>query len=821
MFTLSAITACSLSDKNGEDSIAFVLDTKPRSRSVTLTWTNTGAQSFNLYFFNEPDCAIINYTSCDGGTRVTDVKSPYTVNGLTNGQNYWFKVESVANDGNATSNEAGARPNPLKPNSTVLATAVGDDGTVYLGGKFTGFGIVTGGGVSLSTKTGRPGLFPVVVGPIFAAVTDGAGGYYIGGGFTLVGGQRRNHLAHILANGTLSAWNPEVDNEVTLLAVSGGTVYIGGKFSRINDQSRRYLAAIDASGNVTDWNPNLVGSETAEISRVVALAVSGNSVYVSYGLASSDNYRVTAIDANNGADVTWSWKTLGMATALAVSGNTVYIGGFFSALVNTLTRDRVERYNLAAVDLNGNLTAWDPHADGGVNTLAVFGNTVYVGGQFRGFGRGLGQRYDYRPLLAAIDLDGNVTDWNSGNPITHGIQPLSHGIEGTVLDLAVSGDTVYVGGTFTKFDEGRVERNRLVAIDLDGNITAWNPNANGRVSVLAASNDTVFAGGDFDVVGEADLKRNHLGAIDSEGNLTAWNPNANNAVYALKASGGIVYAGGDFTAFNEGSVTRNRLAAIDLSGNVTGWNPDSNGTVRDLAVSSGTVYAAGDFTAFNEGDVRRNKLAAFDLDGSATAWNPSPNDTVHALTVSNGTVYAGGSFTAFYDGSITRNHLAAIDLDGNITAWNPEANREVYSLAVYGDTVYAGGRFTTIRGVPRDLIAAINLDGQATEWNPGRDTYYRSDYLPYYSDPVYTLVVTDDTVYAGGASEACHCVLAAFDRHGANGSYSPTIWRSIDPNKMNVSGSAATLGFSGGKLYVGGSFTYLNGDFAPYLSVIQ
>ncbi|GIW09479.1 MAG: hypothetical protein KatS3mg061_0536 [Dehalococcoidia bacterium] len=68
------------------------------------------------------------------------------------------------------------------------------------------------------------------------------------------------------------------------------------------------------------------------------------------------------------------------------------------------------------------------------------------------------------------------------------------------MALAVSGSTVYVGGLFTSV--GGQARNYLAALDAaTGNVTSWNPNANGSVYALAVSGSTVYVGGDFTSVG--------------------------------------------------------------------------------------------------------------------------------------------------------------------------------------------------------------------------------------------------------------------------------------------------------------------------------
>jgi hypothetical protein len=46
-----------------------------------------------------------------------------------------------------------------------------------------------------------------------------------------VDGLARSNLAHIRADGTVSAWNPGVQGTVDALARDGSTVYAGGAFT--------------------------------------------------------------------------------------------------------------------------------------------------------------------------------------------------------------------------------------------------------------------------------------------------------------------------------------------------------------------------------------------------------------------------------------------------------------------------------------------------------------------------------------------------------------------------------------------------------------
>ena len=93
----------------------------------------------------------------------------------------------------------------------------------------------------LNAQTGRLASpdFPIVVGSVAATAPDGAGGWYIGGTFTQVGGVPRSNLAHILANGTVDpSFDPGADAFVSAIAVSANAVYAGGGFTVVGGQVR-------------------------------------------------------------------------------------------------------------------------------------------------------------------------------------------------------------------------------------------------------------------------------------------------------------------------------------------------------------------------------------------------------------------------------------------------------------------------------------------------------------------------------------------------------------------------------------------------------
>jgi hypothetical protein len=679
--------------------------------------------------------------------------------------------------------------------------------TLYVGGSFTAVVESYAYGISLDSLTGKAPdgfTYEEINGPVYAAVSDGNGGWYIGGDFTQVGPYTRNRLAHILATGEISPWNPSASSRVNALAVSGSTVYVGGYFTSIGGQARNRLAAIGTDGSLQSWNPNANGI-------VTALAVSGSTVYAGGWFTSIGGVarkRLAAIDISNSCLTayspsclqSWNPNANDIVYALAVSGSTVYAGGSFTCFGNcssgTEGADKWTRNRLAAIGTDGSLQSWDPNANSYVVALAVSGTTVYVGGGFTQIGCNTGCSITGGPFtrnrLAAIGTDGSLLNWNPD--VAGGVSP-------RVNALAVSGPTVYAGGEFTNI--GGTTRNYLAAIDIGGTcltlynsscLQTWNPRLNDTVYALAMSGSTVYAGGDFTTI--RGQTRNRLAAIGTDGSLLAWNPDANDEVDDLAASGSTLYAGGDFTSI--GGMPRNKLAAIGTDGSLQAWNPHAGGPVHALAVSGTTVYVGGQFT--NIGGATRNRLAAIHTDGTLLAWNPNANSYVVALAVSGTTVYAGGAFTqigcntgcSITGGPFTRNYVAAIGTDGSLQSWNPNAGGAVDALAVSDSTVYVGGNFTSIGGTTRNRLAAIDTNGTLLAWNPN------ASYV------VSALAVSGSTIYAGGyfinIGGAPRSRLAAIHTDGTLQTWDP-----------NADGSVRALAVSGSTVYAGGAFTRIGG----------
>jgi hypothetical protein len=636
------------------------------------------------------------------------------------------------------------------------------DGILYLGGSFTEVGPPTGCALSFDATTGAALGIPRVDGIVRAVAPDGAGGWYVGGDFTRVGGLARSYVAHIGPDHAPSAWDPGASGPVHALVVDGDRVLAAGKFTSIGGQPRNRIAALDAvSGAATAWNPDANGA-------VLALAVLGGTVYAGGSfttIGGVPHENVVALDRVTGAPKPgWAFETDGAVRAIVADGDRVYIGGDFLstatethqhvAALDTTAGVPVPGWNaqangsvhalalgagvlyaggtfgnvsgqarsrLVALDLaTGAVTGWNPNAGATVFALLVSGATVYAGGDFGLIG---GQP---RRFLAALDATtGSASAW-SPRP--------NHG----VYAIAVAGSAVYAGGAFTSA-AGQVRRG-AAAIDLStGHVTPWNPDVIGTVNDIDIAGNVVYLAGGFLMVGG--VPRNCLAAVDrTTGALSAWAPGPNANVFDVLVDGSLVYVAGLFTTI-AGS-PRGRLASVDVAtGFASPWNPDANGAVRAIAMDGGVLYASGDFTTI--GGQPRGGLAALNTTtGLATSWDANPSGSVLALLPHDGLIYAAGDFGAI--GGETRFGLAALDpATAEATPWNPDVNGLVEAIAVSGGTLYAGGAFPTVGGIPHADLAAIDLaSGAAIPWIAGTD------------QRVLALAIAGDMVYAGGLFES-------------------------------------------------------------------
>ncbi len=604
-----------------------------------------------------------------------------------------------------------------------------DGNHVYIGGEFDYVGPATGAATLADKQSaGVDFSFPRIDGEVYAAVSDGQGGWYLGGLFDKVRwmGQvyERSNIVHVRSDRSVDLdFAPVVNGTVRALARVGVFLIVGGDFSEVGGEFRNNLAALTLdNGTLQPWNPNPDGP-------VYALAAYGTNpnptVFVGgdFSQIAGQNRRSLAQLQVNGLGQVTAFNTTpddGMVYALLVREDPqgtplLFVGGEFSQFGGQ------PRFNAAAVGLVGNnpVFPWAPDPNAPVYALNIGQSQekVYMGGAFT---QVQGQERRYAAAVAAAQ--GALLDaWNPNpNGVVHAIGRTDNPVE-----------VLYLGGDFTRVGvgAGAQTRNRAAAFTPAGGLLPWNPNVGESVRVLIGDNtQQLFVGGLFSSIGgqaRKNLARLHVqtGIPDPD-----WRPVVYGSVYALAKYQNFVVVGGSFDTITSASgspttfTTRKNLFAVsaDLNGPVANWQPNPDGTVYSLLVADGQIFAGGAFA--NAGGQPRRRFAAFNgLNNQANATSVAFDGDVLALTKIGNTLYFGGRFTEA-DGQ-PRTYAASYSFDFNqLTNWNPVLNDEVYVLAPSSTgKIFVGGRFTQVSNLPIRYLTYLRTNVNDPAPVPGFD----------------------------------------------------------------------------------------------------
>jgi hypothetical protein len=485
---------------------------------------------------------------------------------------------------------------------------------------------------------------------------------------------------------------------------------------------------------------------------------------------------ITFLSAQNQTFKQWYESPIdGQVNSIAVSGNTAYLGGSFTqcgfstgygAAFDTATADADHYFPKFFHVPGGQVWTAVPDSQGG----------WYIGGSFTTV-NGQSRRY-----LARVRADRSLDPWNpSPNQ--------------AVKAIHYSGNKVYVGGAFDTI-AGQA-RGRGAAFDTSGNLLPWNPKADNDITAIQPVPGKVFVGGAFMSLGGQPF-RLLLGSVDtSSGALTGWNPSNGGpsgsfAVYKFIHANRKIFLCGSFSTLN--GVSRVTLAKMDENGNIDPqWNPGATLTgnfVSSISLVGDKLFVSGDFTSLG-GQTRKNIAALDTVTGAATSWNPAAtNGAVRALVANGSKLFIGGNFTSVGGKSVS--YLGALDAaTGAAVTWNPAVNNVVFNLAAWGSAVYAGGYMTASGLITRNRLAAVDLlSGRIKPWNPNADA------------SVSALVYAQGKIYAGGyftnIANGTRPNLTALDT--LNGAYVP--------NSIAASpgGNVLALAAAGNRLYAAGNY---------------
>lgn len=709
---------------------------------------------------------------------------------------------------------------------------------------------------------------PAVNGSVLA-IAETPDAFYYGGSFTQVGSVAANNIVRVdKTTGALTPLGSATQNgtggllptspaDVRALAVIGTDLYVAGNFNRVSSNTQNAISAnlIAKWSTITNtWSPLGSASQNGTAGGIDALAVSGTDLYVGGLFSRMWSSTQNGISANNVAKwdtVTGLWSPLGSASqngvqsgsqvlALAVSGQDLYVGGTFSN-VSSSTQVAISAKYIAKWDMSG--STWSPLGDATqngtstiVDTLAISGTDVYAGGSFTTVSSS---------TQNAISAKG-VAKWDSSAqiwvPLGTGTQ---NGVSGSVDSLAVSGTSLYVGGSF--YEVYSATQSSFAAND----IACWDMVAGtwsalgeglqlgtGSVEALAVSGSDLHAGGTFREIG---------GILNTSGigkwNITAssWGPavpvvpgdgiigSGAGTIDAFVDAGSVVYVAGSFTF--AGSVAANNIACWNKATRT--WSVlgsaaqnGTNGAVNVMILIGTDLYVGGSFTTVSsssQNGVFVGNIAKWDTINGV--WSPlgsaAQNGTnyigfVNAFAVLGDDLYVGGSFTTV--GSSTQSAISAKGVAKwslSQESWSPLGTGvqnglagTVFGLAVSGSDLYVGGSFSTVSSSTQNGISANNVakwSTETSEWSPLGSAAQNGT-----SFTVKSLAANGGSIYVGGnfltVSSSTQSNISA--RRVARWDVAGSMWAPLGSAAQNGTGSnVEALVMKSGDLYVAGGFT--------------
>jgi hypothetical protein len=254
---------------------------------------------------------------------------------------------------------------------------------MYLGGSFMSVRATTRNRVACVDATATDALpalrawNPNCSNTVKAMILSGSN-MYLGGSFTTVSGNVRNRAACVEATVTaatpaLRNWDPNCNGDVLVMILSGSDMYLGGAFTTVGVYTRNFAACVDAT--VTSTAPALRAWDPNCNNWVFTMVLSGSDMYLGgifttvRGSVRNNAACVSAIVTDSAPALrAWNPDCNNHVYAMTLVGSDVYLGGNFWTVRGT-ARERVACVEATVTAATPALRAWNPGANATVYML--------------------------------------------------------------------------------------------------------------------------------------------------------------------------------------------------------------------------------------------------------------------------------------------------------------------------------------------------------------------------------------------------------------------------------------------------------------------
>ena len=400
---------------------------------------------------------------------------------------------------------------------------------------------------------------------------------------------------------TTSGFNQPVNSVV----VSGTDLYACGSFIYFKNLVPLGIHKMTTSGVTSSYIATYYPGDASE--KSIAIDNEGNryigGTFTRYNGISSPSIR--KILPNGEIDSTFATNMgsgfNGSVTSIVISGANLYVGGAFTTFNGITNNARyIAKLTTAGVfdtAFSNNLDTLTgfPGTSSGfnnvVNSIAVSGTDLYVGGFFTSF-KGIANSAKYIAKLSTAGVFD--TAFSDNLDVVSGTKATTSGFDTAVESIAVSGTSLYVGGSFTTF-KGTTSNARYIAklstagvfdtafsdnLDVVSGTKSSTSGFNGGVYSVAVSGASLYVGGVFNAFNEIFYNANYIAKLSTAGVFdTAFSDNLDvvsgtkattsgfsSQLTSIVLSGTDLYVGGTFTTFKNNSFNANYIAKLTTAG---------------------------------------------------------------------------------------------------------------------------------------------------------------------------------------------------------------------------------------------------------------
>ncbi len=706
---------------------------------------------------------------------------------------------------------------------------------------------------------------------IRAMVFQNDGKLIIGGDFTSVNGVPRNNIARLNTNGSVDlTWNPNINsdkkfispsllidsnsnfedqvneygivNTLTITSESNSSVvedlFIGGNFNSIHGIPVNKLARISINGNgEPDDSFDFTGSELFSEIRAVVADKRSLQIFVG-GVVNNENEElipgVAGVNYVNGQiDQNWNLPLSSVqagiingVNTIALSGENIFIGGQFVHAETNL------KYVINVDVKTGAVNAeWRPGISSIVNTLSIYNSHIFIGGT--------------NTLVKVNRMGDGTIDASFDSGVGSGSN------DERVTSSSIKGDELFyvkeklevIGSGSSSLKLRRFDIEKInISDNTRGSEFKYDEQQPNFISSVIAKNDSVFIGGTINVIDESiSLGMGKLdlftGAKDLTWPVQVEQPGSVKAL--VRQLDGKLIVGGDFLLVD--GVERRNILRVDAGGVLDrNWTPAADGPVNDLQIdeTGRFLFAAGNFQ--NIGGLHRPGVAKLNLvisDNSVEEWNPfAPYSSlenevdftvdevgIKTIELNDGYLYLGGAFSIPCSScsSQSMNGLVRINVLGNgsiDTSWKP-IDTAISSIDVNDiliDDIHVYIGGNFLFSNDSQLVLRINGTGDLDDnWKPARG----KDSL----EKANTLAKNNNNLYLGGDFTAVggHVIngLSRISLVGTN--KIDTDWNPVIKNSRSEKIEIYDLKLLGSVLYLAGEFTNIGNQIKTNLAKIK